>query len=103
SPDAFILLIGIGNDVWSEYIRSGLCPIALHSFSLGGTCENITWGAAAVDMLQVKSDNSVDFPTIYPAVHGVIDVVDRVIPGHGLTFSLGIGEWGRERKLFNPG
>jgi len=54
-------------------------------------------------MLHVKSDNIVDFPTIYPAFHGVIDVVDRVIPGHGLTFSLGIGEWGRERKLFNPG
>ena len=53
-----------------------------------------------VDVPHVKTDYIVDFPTVYL---GVIDVVDRVIPGHSFTFSLGIREWGRGRKLFNPG
>ena len=51
-------------------------------------------GAVAV----VKTDNTVDFPTIYLAIRRVIDVVDLVIPGHGITFSLGIG--GERRNLF---
>jgi len=39
-----------------------------------------------VDVPHVKTDNFMDFPAIYPAFHGVIDVVDLVIPGHGFTF-----------------
>jgi len=54
-------------------------------------------------MLHVKSDNTVDFPAIYPAFYGVIDVDDPVIPGHSFTFLSADWGGGRGRKLFNPG
>src|SRR5690606_32032048 len=98
SPDTFILFIWIGDDVWSGYIRSGIFPIALHSFSLGRTCEQITGRAVAVNVPHVKTDYIVDFPTVYPAFHGVIDVVDQVIPGHGFTFLS--ADWGERGNCY---
>lgn len=49
-------------------------------------------------MLHVKSDNTVDFPAIYPAFYGVIDVDDPVIPGHSFTFLS--ADWGGGNLLF---
>ena len=51
-----------------------------------------------VDVPHVKTDNFMDFPAIYPAFYGVIDVDDPVIPGHSFTFLS--ADWGGGNLLF---